>query len=295
MAGAVAVQPTMAIAPPRVRTLTPTDVPALRLPGARSNEAMRAALLREPDRSVWTPETLEYALVGSWRNRHDIAAVDELVAVRNVDTLLHAAFDRAVSRGDELLLIVELDVQPVRSRYVRAGMELLEEVITYEIETSRIIAPSRRAAQLVPVIPGDEKAIGRLARLDQRAFPWLWRNSRQEFDIYLNTPGVDVSFVMVDGVPVAYIGTTLFTGWGHLDRIAVAPELQGQGYGHTALCLALDAFRQRGARRIGLSTQRSNRRSQQLYERMGFQRTPELDYHLYGFLNPTRRSSLHAP
>jgi ribosomal protein S18 acetylase RimI-like enzyme len=290
MAGVLTARPPLSITTPRVRTLTPADVPALRLPGARSNEAMRTALNRNSDRSVWIPDTLEYALIGSWRNRQEIVAVDELVAVRNVEPLLQAAFERAVACGDELLIIVELEAGGGRSRYARAGMELLEEVITYEIDTARVTARPQRPARLLPVTAIDTRAIERLARLDQRAFPWLWRNSREEFDVYLTTPGVDVSFVTVDGVPVAYIGTTLFTGWGHLDRIAVAPELQGQGFGQTALCLAIDSLRRQGARRIGLSTQRSNSISQRLYDRFGFQRTPELDYQLFGFVNPANRT-----
>ena len=81
---------------------------------------------------------------------------------------------------------------------------------------------------------------------------------------------------------MAYFGVTLFPDWGHLDRIAVVPLQQGRGFGLETLGLAVATMRKRGARRVGLSTQRSNRRSQQLYERFGFQRTPAHDYRLFG-------------
>src|SRR5688500_4485329 len=110
-----------------VRPLDPSDVPALRLCGLDGERALRDALELSPSRSVWTPETREYAVVGRWRNRSEIASVDELVAVRNAEALLRAAFERCVEHGDELFLAVELESHRGRSRYERAGLELLEE------------------------------------------------------------------------------------------------------------------------------------------------------------------------
>jgi ribosomal protein S18 acetylase RimI-like enzyme len=255
---------------------------------------MREALARFPGRSVWIPDTLEYALVGSWRNRPEIASVDELVAVRNVEPLLRAAQERSIACGDALFLAVELETQRGASRYERAGMELLEEVITYEIDAARVPRMPQRRFRRVPSAPDDRDALDRLIDLDRRAFPWLWRNSREEFMAYLATPGVLISFIEAEGQSLAYVGTTLFTGWGHLDRIAVEPELQGRGIGRAALTLAVDALRQRGARHIGLSTQRTNERSQRLYERFGFRRTPDLDYQLYGAWNRSDRKTARS-
>jgi ribosomal protein S18 acetylase RimI-like enzyme len=48
------------------------------------------------------------------------------------------------------------------------------------------------------------------------------------------------------------------------------------------LTFAIESLRRQGARRIGLSTQGTNRRSQRLYQRFGFIRTPDLDYQLFG-------------
>jgi len=101
--------------------------------------------------------------------------------------------------------------------------------------------------------------------------------------------------VEADGEAVAYFGVTLFPDWGHLDRVAVVPEHQGRGLGLETLGLAVDTMRRRGARRVGLSTQRTNVRSQRLYERFGFQRTPDHDYRLFGaWCRPERRASLQT-
>lgn len=282
MPGVISPQPLKAIPSPAVLPLRSGDIPALRLPSRRSVDSVRETIEQRPDRSVWIPDTLEYAVIGCWRNRQEISSLDDLTAVRNVTSLIQAAADRSFQLGDELLLAVELESQSSRSRFERAGMELLEEVITYEIDCARIPRMPQKHLRFVSIQPHDYAAIDRVALLDQAAFPWLWRNSLAEFDAYLRTPGVAASFVMKEGEPVAYVGMTIFNGWGHLDRIAVSPRLQGQGYGRAALMLAADAMRRQGARRIGLSTQRTNLRSQKLYEGLGFRRTPDLDYRLFG-------------
>ena len=65
-------------------------------------------------------------------------------------------------------------------------------------------------------------------------------------------------------------------------RIAVIPERQGSGYGLETLHFAIARLSDLGARRVGLSTQADNLRSQQLYERYGFRRTGGNDYTIYG-------------
>ncbi|MEX2314954.1 MAG: GNAT family N-acetyltransferase [Thermomicrobiales bacterium] len=80
---------------------------------------------------------------------------------------------------------------------------------------------------------------------------------------------------------VAYTGTTRFRTWGLLDRIAVAPDLPGRGLGKVALDWAVMTLARSGARRVGLSTQARNTRSQQLYESYGFRRAASHDYRIY--------------
>jgi ribosomal protein S18 acetylase RimI-like enzyme len=291
MAGTLAPPRGTGVSAPVVRTLAPEDVDALRLPGKVSAQSARNLVKRHPGRSVWVPETLEYALIGSWRNRPEIASVDDLMAVRHLDSLLHAAVERCAAQGNDLMLAVELDLPRSPSRFERAGLEMLEEVITYEADIGR--EPWSASSQLRPVRVNadDARQVDLITEMDHAAFPWLWRNNRAEFDVYLRTPGVEVCLIEAKGEPVAYFGVTLFPGWGHLDRIAVVPDQQGRGYGLEALGLAVDAMRQRGARRAGLSTQRTNFRSQRLYERFGFYRTSEHDYRLFGaWCNPERRT-----
>jgi ribosomal protein S18 acetylase RimI-like enzyme len=272
------------------RSLTPDDVSLLRLSTPRAAMELREALASRPQRSVWIPDTLEYAIVGSWRNRDDISSIDEVVAVRGFEALMHAALERCVDRGDRLLLAIELEGSSYRSRYERTGMEMIEEVITYEIGVGSVPRMPQRHLRLERVALGDIRSLEIVASIDAEAFPWLWRNSQAEFNEYLGTPDVSLSLLRFDGAPVAYIGATLFTNWGHIDRIAVRPELQGNGFARAALILAINNLRQQGASRVGLSTQKTNLRSQRLYEHFGFRRTLDLDYRLFGnWIGPNSR------
>jgi ribosomal protein S18 acetylase RimI-like enzyme len=293
MAGVLAPSRGSRITAPVVRSLRSEDIPALRLPGKRGAESVRQLLDVHPGRSVWVPSTLEYALIGPWRNRPEIASIEDLVAVRHLEDLLRAAVERCAELGDELVLTVELDSRRSPARYERAGLEMLEEVITYEMGIVREPWTCSDHIRLVRVDANDEAAVKQVTDMDQASFPWLWRNNRAEFDVYLQAPDVEVWLVELDGEPVAYFGVTLFPDWGHLDRVAVVPEQQGRGLGLETLGLAVDTMRRRGARRVGLSTQGTNWRSQRLYERFGFWRTPAHDYRLFGaWCRPKRRDGL---
>ena len=140
-----------------------------------------------------------------------------------------AAVERCADLGDELILTVELDSRRSPARYERAGLEMLEEVITYELGTAREPWSGSEHIRLVRVQANDEAAIDLVTSIDLESFPWLWRNNRAEFDVYLQSPGAEVWLVEADGEPVAYLGVTLFPDWGHLDRIAVVPSDKAGG------------------------------------------------------------------
>lgn len=274
-------------ATPAIRELTVADVPALRLDGADGvgEAALRRVLASYPGRSVWMPESLEFALLGPWRHREEIALVQELDAAAHGVALLAAAVARCRETGVALTLVIEIDDRRRPAFYARAGLEPIEEVITYELGPP--IPASRRSRDAGPlsfdrVAPGDVSGMAELRRLDHAAFPWLWWNSEAEFAAYAETVGVRLYLVREGRRSVGYLGITSYPGWGHLDRIAVAPGLQGRGYGRRALAFAVATLVGAGARRIALSTQRANVRSQRLYEAAGFRRSPGFDYRLYG-------------
>ena len=270
-----------------VRILLPEDVDLLRLGWQHRHDAhdVRRLLSIYPERSVWIPETREFALVGPWRHRADIAAVQEFSAIRGIEPLIAALLQLSRQADTTLVLITELDERRRPSFYGRLGFEELEEVITYELDrpgTQPLPAPPVAPVTFVPITFADGPGLDVVLRIDHVAFPWLWWNSAEELRSYVVTPGVALYLGLLEGQPVAYVGMTSYPGWGHLDRIAVLPDVQGQGVGRRALAFAAGTLARRGARRIGLSTQADNIRSQRLYERFGFRRSRVNDYRLYG-------------
>jgi GNAT superfamily N-acetyltransferase len=266
------------------RTLTDANVDSLRLTWQTKIEAedVRRILFTYPGRSVWLPETLEFAVVAPWRHRYEVANIRHLVAVRHPDLLIEAAVERC--DAERAIMVISIELEEVRrpAFYQNVGFHLLEEVVTYELD--RLPPPGWRPKRLrfLAVDPSDARQRALLLSIDRAAFPWLWRNSELEFETYSLTPGVEVFIGLLGDRPVSYVGVTTYLGWGHLDRIAVLPELQGQGLGQEGVSFALDRLAMQGARRVGLSTQRSNVHSQHLYERFGFRRAWGNDYRVYG-------------
>ena len=285
MTVAAETEPRRALAAPAldVQTLHEADIRHLRLRWQQRfrGDEMRAILAAYPGRSVWVPGTLEFALIGPWRHRDEIAVILDLVAVRNTEVVVRAAVERCRAAGAALVLAIEMDETRHPSFYQRLGFRMLEEVVTYELEH-----PSSQAVDgplaFTAVDADNAAAMAALEQIDHAAFPWLWRNSAAEFASYARTPGVELYLGSIDSEPVAYIGFTTYAGWGHLDRIAVDPARQGEGFGTHSLRFVTSALVARGARTIGLSTQRDNLRSQRLYERFGFRRSRANDYRLYG-------------
>jgi ribosomal protein S18 acetylase RimI-like enzyme len=265
-----------------VAPLEPRDVGRLSLSWTSSYtpRELEQHLLAHPGLSWWSPAVGEYLIGGPWRHRDDIAVIQELAARFYPEQLVDAFAAACRERG--YALVVMLDQQETRreSFYQRIGFELLQEIITYELPRlpRNVPAPARlRFERHTP------EALEDLVAVDHAAFPWLWRNTPAEFASYLALYGVEVYLGREpDGRAVAYFGITSYRGWGHLDRIAVIPERQDAGYGLETLNAAVARLGEQGARRIALSTQVDNVRSQRLYEQYGFQRTTGNDYTIYG-------------
>lgn len=271
--------------PPDILLLTPDAVPHLRLPwdGRFTPDELREIARSEPNISVWNRRTGEYALAGAWRHRDEIVSVIEVAATAGAIDLMHGLAALAQSMG-KLLLVASEQAERRRVEFFHAAaMHELERILVYELARIR---PSRMAESRLRferMRHDDQTTMAELLELDHRAFPWLWWNNEAEFAQYHGNDGVAIDVARDEhGRMVAYVGTTRFRGWGHLDRIAVDPAVQGRGLGRIALDYAVMSLAAAGARRIGLSTQSRNERSRRLYEAYGFQRAPSHDYSVFG-------------
>ncbi len=272
--------------------LEPRDLARLSLGWSSSftTRELEQHLLTYPGRSWWIPATNDYLIGGPWRHRDEIAVIQELNGRLHNDDLVAAMVNGCRVRGLQLVVMLDQAEGRRESFYSRIGFDLLQHIIIYELPRIPRGIPEARKLRYVPLTPA---LLHDLLHVDHAAFPWMWWNSSAEFTAYAALYGVEIYVAYEpEGIPVAYVGLTSYRGWGHLDRIAVLPTRQGSGYGLDALHFAVKRLGDLGARRVGLSTQADNIRSQHLYEQYGFRRTGENDYSIYGtWLQPNDQSA----
>ncbi|MCO5175430.1 MAG: GNAT family N-acetyltransferase [Thermomicrobiales bacterium] len=270
-----------------IAVLTPDAVPQLRVSWhSRFTTAELTELARaQPSLSVWNQRTGEFLVGGRWRNRRDVASVAEIAATSGAIDLIDAFCTVAQQHGIALAVASEQVERRRTAFYVGARFEPIEDIIIYEMSRVRARAPRSGDLRFVPLQIENLVMLEELIRLDNAAFPWLWWNSEDEFREYASAPGVEIQVGYDESRrAVAYVGTTRFRNWGHLDRIAVNPEIQGRGLGRVALDFAVSSLASAGASRVGLSTQSRNVRSRALYESYGFHRSSSHDYRVFGRL-----------
>lgn len=281
--------------PDGIEVLRPADLGTIRIPwDARyTRDEVSDIASRRPSLSLLDRRTGGYLLGAPWRHRDTIANVIDIVGPSVSVELLKSFIIRCDELGFELAIVAEYVERRRESFYSSAGMEVLEDIVVYELGRLPRIAATGHQLVLSPMELSDDLAFAELLDLDHRAFPWLWWNTRGEFENYASVPGVSIDFARSErGETIGYIGTTSLGSWGHLDRIAVDPALQGRGYGRALLDLSIERLRAGGARRVALSTQASNTISRALYESVGFRRSSSHDYRIYGRrLSGARRDS----
>lgn len=80
----------------------------------------------------------------------------------------------------------------------------------------------------------------------------------------------------------AYSGTGGDLSWPELRLLAVPPHSRGRGIGEALVYECVRRARNMGAQELGLHTSRSMRTAIRMYERLGFERAPEHDFHVPG-------------
>jgi len=270
-----------------VRTLTPADIDALNLahyPRLQEGDA-ESLVVQCPGLSKWIPGSGEFVLVVPWRHRAELPWVHTLWGFSRETELLTAVSEAAEEQGKAGVILMDAYESRRPGFYARNRLELLETIVTYELaQPEAFLRTIERYRQEFVSVGRRPELIASLVALDHAAFPWLWWNSPEEFASYLVMPNVEVWAGVLDDEVVSYVGITHFRGWGHLDRIAIRPDVQSRGLGRESLHYAVGRMVERGARRVGLSTQGKNARSRRLYESVGFRETPAHHYDVYGVM-----------
>jgi ribosomal-protein-alanine N-acetyltransferase len=121
---------------------------------------------------------------------------------------------------------------------------------------------------LITVRPADRDDLTDVLDIDRAALEPLWHNTMETLAQCLDAACFDVA--ELNGRIVGYAYATLRGRHGHLARIAVHPDWQGQRIGVRLLATVVSFFRQRRAFGMTLNTQQDNVRARRLYEWFGF-------------------------
>ncbi len=264
---------------PVIEPLTPQNARDLRLPWlSRFNAStLTAHLVANPGMALWVPRTGEYALAEPWRRRSDIAQIAEVTARKGKAALVRALTERLREQGNRMVLLSD-DVWRDQSKlYADLGFAPIERIVFFQRNLPNGECGMGNAEyNSIPHLQYHVCTLHDLElllQLDHASFPWLWWNSRDEFEAYLQMPGVHVYSASYEGQPVGYASYTICDGWAHLDRLAVIESHQGRKFGAAQLLHSLNHIIALGARSVSLSTQQTNAQSHRLYEGFGFRQT----------------------
>ncbi len=141
-----------------------------------------------------------------------------------------------------------------------------DQVIFFEWETGPVDDLPSDPEGVEPIRSQDLPGV---TRVDNRAFRLIWRHSEDTLRVALDQ-SAHATLIRIDGQIVAYQISTASAFGGHLARLAVLPEYQGQGLAAALVAGVLRHFRERGYPRVTVNTQQSNRRSIDLYLGLGF-------------------------
>ena len=163
------------------------------------------------------------------------------------------------------VLIVNDWLSPIMSML---DFDLSENIITLRRE-GRFLPHPRFAPRSIHIAEFTD--LVQMTKVDQSAFHAPWQLNYEDLRQAMRI-SAHCTVVIENNKVIAYQLSTQYRKNGHLARLAVLPEYQGQGLGGLLLDNLIRRFMKRGVVSITVNTQESNHHSQRLYERYGFKR-----------------------
>lgn len=105
--------------------------------------------------------------------------------------------------------------------------------------------------------------------MDQMSFPPQWQISPRGLAKVQQNGGLH-SVLLREGQLIAYAMHSTYGAFAHLDRIAVMPSYQSQGFGKSLLINQIQKLLKTGVVKFTVNTQGSNLPSQRLYQALGY-------------------------
>lgn len=201
-----------------------------------------------------------------WRGRSDVAAVVPFAADRRVSSeVVEQCLSVLRTRGYESVYTSALtpgELDP----FVANGFAVHEEL---HLLSRRL--DDRGLSQLRRLRRARRQDWDRVLEIDNAAFRPFWRFDRAGLsDALAATPARRFRVTRPDPIVGYHIAGRAGSA-GYVQRVAVHPDAQGQGWG---LCLVNDALRwmqRSGARIAYVNTQLDNSNALALYEKAGFE------------------------
>ena len=114
-----------------------------------------------------------------------------------------------------------------------------------------------------------------IKELDAEAFGPIWQQSIDMLEMAFQQAAIATVAETPEGI-IGYQISTAGSGGGHLARLAVHPQVHGQGVGYALTRDMLVQFHRRGSLRVTVNTQIDNKASLALYQKAGFRLTGEV-------------------
>ena len=207
--------------------------------------------------------------VGAWRGDGSIAYVAPITDRPPSAAMVRHACEILATRGYREVLTAAL-AERERAGFLAAGFEVRDSLhlLAHDLRT----VPSGRHPSLRRGRRRDRAAA---LAADHDAFPTFWRLDESGFhEAMTATPSSRFRVAVVNHHVVGYAVTGRAGRRGYLQRLAVAPSMQGRGLGRELVADSLDWLRRRGVTEAVVNTQVQNERALQLYLRMGFRLQP---------------------
>ena len=153
-----------------------------------------------------------------------------------------------------------------------SGFTHQDDIVVLEWNGDHPTTSSRNPGVEIRPMRADD--LPEIFQIDQSAFAPLWQNSLASLTKAFQQPGISSVALRQDQI-VGYQISTTITIHGHLARLAVDPDHQGQQVASTLLDDLLSQFVRRGVWRATVNTQADNKPSLAVYRKFGFQRTQD--------------------
>ena len=206
--------------------------------------------------------------IRSWRGSPDVAELAALPAGAAVPSaLVREAAARAADRGFVRAVTPALATYEWRP-FVDAGFVVREEL--HLLGHQLLDIDAEPLARTRRVLRRDRPQV---LSIDHRAFPPFWHLDHEALDEAVRATPATRFRMTRDGVGYALVGRA--GDRGYVQRLAVDPEAQGNGYGAALVLDGLRWLKRWRVREALVNTQVDNQRALALYQRLGFRRRRE--------------------